>query len=315
MYTPKPFNEGFLPAETGHQIYFAQYGNPEGEVIVNLHGGPGSRSKPKHVDICDLEKYQVVLFDQRGCGKSLPVGSIENVSTQASLSDMERLREYLKVEDWYVTGSSWGSTLALVYAEHFPERVKGLLLSAVWLGNKESVDWSLGENNGVKNMFPDVWAERNRLLKEIGVDENASATELLEKILSGTEAERLGVVQAFDVWDSNTLSLGTSVEYVSTEEIDETTINSVRIFLHYQANDFFLSEDEIMSNIGIIKDIPTIIVHGRFDVLCPFVGAWRLNQALAKSQLVALSSTAHRFSGEGQLARKYIFRGFLESLR
>jgi len=152
---PKPFNTGYLPRQDDHKVYYSQYGNPKGEAIVILHGGPGSKSKPKHVKGYELDKYYVVAFDQRGCGESTPSGSLKSNTTYDLIKDIERLRSKLKIEKWYVAGRSWGATLALAYSEAYPKAVKGLLLSSVFLARPRDVKWAFTENNGIERLFPD----------------------------------------------------------------------------------------------------------------------------------------------------------------
>src|SRR3989344_5688255 len=157
---PKPFNTGYLPERDGHKVYYAQYGNPKGEVIITLHGGPGSKSKPKYVKPYDLNKYQVITFDQRGCGQSLPSGEIKSNTIQDLVSDIERIRSKLNIKSWYVAGGSWGAALALAYAEKYADVVKGLLLSSVFLARPRDVKWAFTEGNGIERLFPDLWEKR-----------------------------------------------------------------------------------------------------------------------------------------------------------
>ena len=315
MYTPKPFNEGFLPEEDGHAVYYAQYGNADGEAIVSFHGGPGSQSRQKHAQRFDLQRYRIVLFDQRGCGNSTPHGNLEENTTQKLISDAERLREQLEIENWFVSGSSWGSALALVYAQTHPDRTKGLLLSAIFLADTASMDWSFQDDRGTGYVYTDAWEELKKKIAAFGTDPKNAAPVLLEKIVSGTEEERHMVAAAMANWEGNLLISTRDVSYVRPEEVSEGDIASAKIFLHYEANGFFLELDQIINNTNTIKHIPMVIVHGRHDILCPFVGAWKLHNAHGDSKMVTLPQSNHQFSADGVVAMKYIFEAFLKDFR
>jgi proline iminopeptidase len=311
MYTPKPYNEGFLEEQDGHKVYFAEYGNEAGPIIVNFHGGPGSHIKPQHAGKFDLKKYRVVLFDQRGCGKSEFTDLLKENNTDKLLGDAERLREHIKVDSWYVSGASWGSTLALIYAECYPTVVNGLLISAIFLGDSLSEKWSFSTKEGIGQLYPDVWEERVKLLKEIGVSETNIAKELYQKLIGTDEEIVKKAAAAAGSWESNLLTSTKEVTYVRPEELDEDDIKSAKIFLHYEANDFFLSDNEILKSVDAIKDVPAVIVHGRSDLICPFEQAWRLHKSLKNSTLVTLPQSNHMLTIDGEVARRYAFETLL----
>ena len=315
MYNPKAFNEGVLEDQDGHCIYFAQYGNKNGEVIVSLHGGPGSQSKSKHVNVFDLEKYQVVMFDQRGCGNSTPQGSIVENTTHKLVADIERLRERIGVENWHVSGGSWGSTLALAYAETFPQRVKSLLLSAIFLADKTALDWAYSSSDGVAMLFSDVWNEREKQLDVYSTTAATAAKILLEKLVNSDVEEQKKITSILLNWEGNLMTSNTDVSYTYPEDVTDKDIASVKIYLHFELNNFFLEENQLLNNMQVIKDIPMVVVHGRHDILCPFKGAWDLHQKHLNSKLVALPQSNHKFSADGEIARKYIFAAFLSGLK
>ncbi len=315
MYNPIPFNEGYLPEQDGHVVSFAEYGNPNGQAIISLHGGPGSKSKSKHVKCFDLEIYHVVTFDQRGCGKSTPAGKIEDNTTQKLIADMEGLREHLGIKSWFVTGGSWGSALALAYAEQYPDRVRGLMLCAVFLADKTVMDWSFTTSDGVAMLFPDVWNERLKNLESLGSHVQESSKVLLSKLLEArTDKEIDEIVATVLNWEGNLMTSTSDVSYTAPEDITDEDSASVTIFLNYESNDFFLEKDQLLQNLSKIKDIPMIIVHGRHDVLCPFKGALDLHNAHSKSKLVALPESNHKLSADGEVAKKYIFESFLRGI-
>lgn len=311
MYTPKPFSEGFLPEEDGHIIYYAQYGNPDGEVIVNLHGGPGAHSKAKHAARFNLNKYQVVLFDQRGCGKSTPTGKCEDNTTQKSVSDMERLRQFLGLEKWFVSGGSWGSALALVYAETHPQRVKGLLVSAIFLADDIGTDW-MNIPSGAGMLFTDLREYTTAALLELGLNEADGAEALYEKILVGSEKEQKAVAALRINWESNLLSALREVSMATAEEMTDEDVAGAKLFLHYETKGFFMEKEQMLKNIDAIREIPTIIVHGRYDAICPFEQAWKLHKALTNSEIVIVPQSNHQFTPDGEVARSLAFESFLK---
>lgn len=315
MYTPKPFNEGYLPEQDGHKVYFAEYGNPDGEVIVFLHGGPGSKSGAKHAARFDLLEYRVVLFDQRGCGKSEPLGGVEENTTQKLVSDIERLRETLGFEKWFVCGSSWGSALALVYAQMHSDRVKGLLLSAIFQADKMSMDWFAGTPDGAARVYTDLWALREESIAALGISGDDVTRQLYAKICNGSQEEQLQVAALMGNWEGNALTALRAVSFSRPEELGEEDIAEAKIFLHYAANDFFLEPEEIMQNAGKIQEIKTMMVHGRHDIICLFEQAWKLHKVLPNSKLVVLPQSNHQFSPDGDVAKKMAFEAFLNECK
>jgi len=312
MFQPKPFSEGFLEEQDGHRVYFAQYGNRDGKAIVSLHGGPGSKSKPKHAMGFDLEKYHVVMFDQRGCGKSEPMGRLEENTTQKLCEDAERLREHLGLNQWFVTGGSWGSALSLVYAEMFPESVRGIMVSAVFLADEDSFNWSFTQPNGIAQLFSDVWDVRNEALAVYEATSKNAATVLLEKLKKVSFDEKKQIAADVLNWEGNLMTSTADVSYMTADDVEEKDIADVKIFLHYESNNCFLEEKQLINDIEKIQDIPMMIVHGRHDVLCPFQGAWDLHKTHQKSRIVALPQSNHMFSADGYVAKKYIFDSFLK---
>ncbi len=300
-----------LPEENGHIVSYSEYGNPKGTPILSFHGGPGSKSKPKHAKIFDLEKYRVILFDQRGCGESTPSGNLTDNTTNEILSDAERIREKLGINTWYVSGGSWGSTLALLYAGRYKERVKGLLISAIWLGNRASTDWSFQGIDGVAQLMPDTFEKREAFLKKYKTTPKKAAktfSELLETIKLEEQKEiAAGVMN----WESNLFSPASEISYIDPEDVEEKDITEVKIFLHYEKNDWFIEDNQIMDNIDIIKNVPTVIVHGRYDILCPMTHAYKLKTNMNDLEFVIASASGHAFSVEGNEIRRLAFDRFL----
>ncbi len=309
MYSPKPNTEYFLPEEDGHKVHFAEYGNAHGPAIISLHGGPGAKSRAKHAARFDLDRYRVVLFDQRGCGQSVCEDILHENTTAKIISDMERIREMLQIPDWIVSGSSWGSTLSLAYAEAHPDRTKALLISAIFLGDDETLEWFSGPA-GVSSLFTDVWEHRNAQFQKNGV-QPVTAQNIYDQLqkLEGDVLHQL--VADIMNWEGNLMSANKDVSYMAREDVSESEITYAKVFMHYESNRFFMEDNQLIDNIHTIKHIPTAIVHGRHDVLCPFKKAWNLHKALNNAEILTLPQSNHAFSADGTLAKKYFFDAFL----
>ena len=300
-HNPQSFNTDYLPEQDGHKVWFAQYGNPSGIPIVVCHGGPGDKSKPRHINRYDLDKYHVITFDQRGCGQSLPLGETKNNTLSDLVSDMERLCNILKIEKWYIAGGSWRSTVALTYAESFPEKTKGLLLSSIFLARQKDEEWSFTREGGITRIFPDLIEKRSSM----------TAKDLLNKLESGDEESVKEIVAGVMNWEGNLMTSQADIKLIDIVDVDEENIASARVFLSYQANNYFLELNQIIKNSDRLKNIPTIIVHGRYDLLCPMDNAWELHQHLSNSELVILPSSNHRLTADGEIAKNMAFKYFL----
>lgn len=306
----KPFETGYLPEQNGHKVYYAQYGDPNGAEILVCHGGPGNKIKPHHFNNYDLNKYHLIAFDQRGCGQSFPQGMIKNNTLKDLITDIERLRKHLRIITWYVAGGSWGSTVALAYAESYPSSVRGLLLSSIFLGRDRDVEWAFSKNNGIDRIFPDVLEERKKFFAEYKTNQNNSARDLLKQ-LQTNKGKATAIAAGVMNWEGNLMSAQYDVKYLDSADVSEEDVNSVQIFLHYESNKFFLQENQLLNHISAIKNIPAIIVHGRYDILCPMEQAWAVQKNLTNSEIIVLPTSNHRLTAEGELARKLAFTNFL----
>lgn len=309
--TPTPFFTGYLEEKDGHKVYYEEYGNKSGESIIVCHGGPGDKSKPKHVSSYELDRYHVILFDQRGCGKSEPFGGIINNTTQDLVGDMECIRIKLGINSWFVAGSSWGFTVALVYAETYPSVVKGLLLGSGFLARNRDEEWAFSKADGVSRIFPDVWEKRNEFLKKHNANSTNAAKFLLKKIQSSSEQIKKEIAAGVMNWEGNLMFAQEDVKYIEPIDVEESNIGEVTVFLHYEANNFFLTDDQILSNIATIKNIPTILVHGRYDLLCPAEQIWEVSKNLEDSMFIMLPTSNHRLTADGTIARKLAYNYFL----
>ena len=311
MYIPIPYKEYMVSVSKIHTVYVAEYGNPKGAPILVFHGGPGYASKSSNALQYDLEKYRVILFDQRGGGKSQPYGELTENTTNHLVTDAETIRKHLKIGSWFLSGTSWGSTLALLYAETYPDRVRGLLLSAIFLADRGGDAWAFGDTAGVARLFPDGWDELRGQLSAIGMSSGTTIRDLYSSFVSGDDKKKLQIASIIGNWEVNLLSRNIPIRYRRPEEIAVQELSMIGIFLHYQANHYFLEDTQIMTNISTIEDIPACIVHGRYDILCPLEAAWELHKKLPHSEFVPLPESHHTFSGDGSVARAYIFRSFL----
>ena len=309
--SPQPFHTDYLAEKDGHKVWFAQYGNPVGPAIVVCHGGPGDKSKPRHVNRYDLNKFHVIVFDQRGCGQSLPLGETKNNTLPNLVEDMERLREFLSIDKWFVAGGSWGSTVALAYAETHVDQVLGLLLSSIFLGRRQDLDWSFTKSGGVEKIFTDLWQGRQQFLSKFGADHTNAASVLLKKMESSDEATISEITAGVMNWENNLMTSESDLTFIDHSDVKVENTASVKVFLHYDSHDSFMTENQLLQNIAIIKDIPTMIVHGRYDLLCTFDQAWELHKNLPNSELVTLPSSNHSLTADGEIAKNMAFKYFL----
>jgi len=300
MATPKNFDSyknGFLDVGDGHSLYFELYGNPKGIPVIFLHGGPGAGFSDKDKAFFDKRKYNVLLFDQRGSSRSKPFGSIEHNTTSDLVADINTMLDYVGFDKVYVFGGSWGSTLALVYAIHHPQRVLGLILRGIWLANKYAIDHYIG--GGIKEYFPDVWERFGKLVKE-GED---PAKYYLSQMLSGDKV--VSDKFAYE-WAYYEMSFYTIRKISGIDEILSTfSYKSLAIMeAHFITNNCFLPENFILSNIDKIKNIKTTIVHGRFDFICTPVQAFQLHDALNNSKLNIMNAGHSGYDPENFKALK-----------
>lgn len=286
---PTLFDDGYLKVDGIHSIYYHQYGNPEGIPVLTIHGGPGSQSKAKYAQLYNLEKYKVIMFDQRGCGKSLPVAEVTNNTTKDLVEDIEKLRIHLKIEKWHIHGPSWGSTLALYYAQTYPERVLKMLLRGVFLGSKSEEDWL--HKYGANLFYPQEW---EKLLSILPEESRLNITDYLYRIAMGSDrALQEKYLPAFNKWEEKLLTLEPVAE---EEEINiDKEINGAKIMLHYIHSMFFLEDMELLcdKNIQKILNIPIVILNGRYDMVTPPISAWRLHKKLPKSKLIFVTLAGH----------------------
>lgn len=282
-FEPKPFNSGFLPEKDGHKVYFAEFGNPNGKPVLVFNGGPGGSFHPYRAKYANLRKYRVIMFDQRGCGRSEPSGKVGNNTTQDLLNDTTRLVNHLKINQKIILwGASWGSTLALLWAEQNPEKTDSLLLSQFFLANKEHRDW---EFDGLGHIYPEFVAEMTRKSKGNIIGYNNKL------IQSDNIDNQLYAVNHYGWYERICGSQAPS--FADFKELPADELASQRIYMHYAAHNFFLSDDDILDNISKISGIKTLILHSRLDLVCPVKAAYDLQQKLDNARLIVLPAFGH----------------------
>ncbi len=291
LYPPiEPFDRGTLPVGGGHEIAYEQSGAPEGKPVVFLHGGPGGGSHPIQRRFFDPRAYRIVLFDQRGCGMSTPHASLEANTTWDLVADIERLREHLGIDRWQVFGGSWGSTLALCYAQAHPGRVTELVLRGIFLLRREELRWYY--QDGASWIFPDAW---ECFLAPIPVAERGDLmAAYYQRLTSPDDAVRLEAARAWSQWEGATSRLRIDHDLVARNGEPRFAEAFARIECHYFVNGGFMEEDGwLLGRVDRFRHVPAVIVQGRYDVVCPMRSAWDLHRAWPESELYIAESSGH----------------------
>lgn len=286
----EPFDSGMLAVDDRHTLYYEQSGNPEGKPVVLLHGGPGGGCNARMRRFHDPKKYRIVLFDQRGAGRSTPHADLVDNTTWDLVADIEKLREKLDIERWQVFGGSWGSTLALAYAQKHPQRVAELVLRGIFMLRRWELEWFYQE--GASRLFPDAWAHYLRPIPEAERGDLIAAYH--KRLTSDDEATRLEAAKAWSIWEGGTSYLQIDPDYATSHGDPQFALPFARIENHYFVNGgFFEHDDQLLRDAHKIADIPGVIVHGRYDVVCPIQSAFDLHAAWPKSELVVSPGSGH----------------------
>ena len=283
-----PFETGYLPLSGGHVMYWEQVGNPRGRPVLFLHGGPGAGAGAVHRRFFDPSHWRVAIFDQRGAGRSRPMGSLVQNTTADLVADIELLRVHLGVERWLLFGGSWGSTLALAYAQAHPDRVRGLVLRGVFLGRKPEVDWFL---HGLAQVFPDAHAAFASFLPESERGDLLGG--YLRRLTDPDPAVHLPAARAWSVYEGSCSTLLPSPDTVTSFAQDRTALGLARIEAHYFANNLFLPAEGLLAGVGRIGHLPAEIVQGRYDMICPARSAFDLAAAWAQARLTIVPDAGH----------------------
>jgi proline iminopeptidase len=290
-YPPlEPYRTGRLPVGNGHELYFEESGNPKGKPVVFVHGGPGGGTEPRQRRFFDPRAYRIVLYDQRGCGQSTPFASLEHNTTWDLVADLETLRKHLALERWQVFGGSWGSTLALAYAETHPDRVTELVLRGIFLLRKWEIDWFY--QDGASHLFPDAF---EAYLKPIPVPERGDLVAAYHRRLTSADPRvRAEAAKAWSTWEGRTSYLVPNLGYVDKMGEDAFADAFARIECHYFMHGGWVTGDRaLLANVAPLRNIPGVIAQGRYDVVCPLDSAWALKKAWPEVDLRIVEDAGH----------------------
>jgi proline iminopeptidase len=291
LYPPiAPYDSDYLDVGDGHRVYYEQSGNPDGQPCVFLHGGPGGGSHPDCRRFFDPARYRIVIFDQRGCGRSTPHASLDANTTWHLIADIELLRQRLGISTWLVFGGSWGSTLSLAYAQRHPEQVSAMVLRGIFLLRHAELQWFY--QYGASQIFPDAW---EHYLAPIPTDERHDLIAAYHRrLLDSDEQVRLEAAQAWAAWEGATSYLTPRQAFIDSFSEARSALAVARIECHYFVNrGFFDSEDQLLREIDRVRHIPAVIVQGRYDVVCPMRSAWDLHSVWPEAKFVVAGEAGH----------------------
>ena len=292
----EPFNTFNLPVSDLHTIYVEESGNKNGKPVIFLHGGPGGGVDPKYRRYFDPEKWRIIMFDQRGCGKSTPFADLEENTTWDLVSDIEKIRNHLSIDNWVVFGGSWGSTLSLAYSQTHPDSCKGLILRGIFLVRKKELDWFYQE--GANNIFPDRWES---FLEPIPVEKRDNLMQAYYEILTGEDhSKKIEAAKAWSTWEGSTVRLLQDENFISDFSDDKFAEAFARIECHYFMNNcWFDSDNHLIENMHKIRHIPGVIIHGRYDIICPVIQAWDLYKVWPEADLHIIPDAGHSIFEDG----------------
>ena len=298
LYPPiEPYASGHLDVGDGHHVYWERCGTPGAKPAVFLHGGPGGGFSPDHRRLFDPARYDLLLFDQRGCGRSTPHASLDANSTWHLVADTERLRAMAGVDRWLVFGGSWGSTLALAYAQTHPARVSELVLRGIFTIRQAEIDWYYQE--GASRIYPDKW---ERFIAPVPEDERGAIVAAYRRLLTGDDpATRVAAARAWSVWEGETVRLLPNPTLSAVHDTDDFALAFARIENHYFVHRGWLDDGQLIANAAMLADIPGVIIHGRYDMACPAETAWALHKAWPQARFELIEGAGHAYNEPGIL--------------
>ena len=298
LYPPiEPFASGHLDVGDGHRIYWERCGTPGAKPAVFLHGGPGGGFSPEHRRLFDPARYDLLLFDQRGCGQSTPHASLDANTTWHLVADIERLRAMMGVDQWLVFGGSWGSTLALAYAQAHRAQVSELVLRGIFMIRQSEIDWYYQE--GASRIYPDKW---ERFVAPVPETERGDLVAAYRQLLTGDDpAARIAAARAWSVWEGETVRLLPDPALSAVHDADDFALAFARIENHYFTHRGWLDDGQLIANAAILADIPGVIIHGRYDMACPAETAWALHKAWPQARFELIEGAGHAYNEPGIL--------------
>ena len=291
----EPFVSHSIAVEAPHVLHVEECGNPNGLPVLFVHGGPGAGCESYHRRFFDPEIYRIILFDQRGCGRSIPHAELIGNTTQALVADIETIREHLGIERWLLFGGSWGSTLSLVYAETCPERVLALVLRGIFLCRPHEITWFY--QYGASRLLPDYWQDFIAPIPEQERDDLVRA--YARRLTGNDEVVRMAAAKAWSVWEGRAATLKPTAAVIDHFANPFTALSLARIENHYFVNDTFLEDNQILRDAGRLQGIRGVIVHGRYDMVCPLENAWELHQAWPEAELHIIDDAGHSAAEPG----------------
>lgn len=285
----KPYQKQMLPVGDGHELYIEHCGNPQGIPVLFVHGGPGAGCQKQDRCFFDPDRYRIILFDQRGAGRSTPHADLAANNTQNLVADIEKIRQHLQIERWVLFGGSWGATLSLIYAETYPERVMGLILRGVFLCRKQDIDWFY--QYGASLIFPDYWEDFVHPIPESERDNLVKA--YYQRLTGANELAKMSCAKAWSLWEAHCATLRPNVDVVASFGAPHMALALARIEAHYFMHNSFIEENQILNNAKKLEGIPGIIVHGRYDMVCPLDNAQALHHRWHDSELHIVRDAGH----------------------
>ena len=292
----EPFNTFYLPVSDLHTIYIEESGNKNGKPVIFLHGGPGGGVDPKYKRYFNPDKWRIIMFDQRGCGKSTPFAELKENTTWDLVDDIEKIRKHLSIDRWVVYGGSWGSTLSLAYSQTYPDSCKALILRGIFLVRKKEIHWFYQE--GASKIFPDDWQS---FIAPIPIEKRDNLLEAYYNLLIGKDSsKKIEAAKAWSTWEGSTVRLIQDKDFIGDFSDEKFAEAFARIESHYFMNNaWFNSDNHLIENVDKIRHIPAVIIHGRYDVICPVENAWELHQAWPESELHIIPDAGHSIFEEG----------------
>ena len=296
-YPPiKPYKNQKLKVDDTHELYIEEAGDPDGLPVLVLHGGPGLGSDATMRRFFDPSHYRIILFDQRGSGRSTPHAELNGNTTQNLVNDIEKIREHLNINKLFLFGGSWGATLALVYAQTHPDRIAGMILRGVFLGRVKDIEWFY--QDGANKIFPDYWKE---FVDPIKPYSNNVIKAYYDRLTGPNELARMAAAKAWSTWEARCATLHPHTSILNSFTDPTRAISLARIECHYFMNHCFLEDNQILENIRQIQHIPCTMVHGRYDLICPIQSAWDLHHAWPNSELYIVRDAGHAASEPGTI--------------